>query len=82
MEVTEDSLYALTIVPKHRGGAPDSLRIVLNKADERIETLEYYDINEELNRMVIGEESLFGSVDSMLFMAHFPDSVEIIEIPN
>lgn len=82
MEVVKDSLYLLTIVPEHRGGAPDSLRIVLNKDEERIETMEYYDINEELNLMVIGKESFFETVDSLLFMARFPDSVEIIEFPN
>lgn len=81
-EETTDSVYKLTILPERRGGAPDSLRIVINPGAERIETMEYYDINEELNLLVIGKESFFETIDSLLFSARFPDSVEIIEIPD
>lgn len=81
-EVAKDSLYQLTILPEHRGGAPDSLNIILNRDEERIASMEYYDINEELNRMVIGQERFFDTIDSLIFSASFPDSVEIIELTN
>lgn len=77
-----DSVYRLTIEKEFQGKAPDSLMVTLNPAQKRIVFMEYYDINEELNRILLGEETRADTIDSALFVPSFPDSTEIIEIPG
>ena len=61
-------------------GLPDSLRVYLDSTEEQIERLEYYDINEELNRIIIEDLATDTACDTSHFMPDFPDTVEVIEL--
>ncbi len=80
--VRPDSIYRLTIHKDYRGKAPDSMVVTLNPSAKHIISMEYYDINEELNRILLGAETTSDSINSALFTPTFPDSTEIIEIPE
>ena len=75
-----DSIYALTAREGTESGAPDSMVVVINPELKRIVEFSYYDINEELNRILVLEEISFETADSSLFKANFPDSTEIVNI--
>ena len=75
-----DSVYALTIREGVKSGAPDSMVVVINPQLERIVEFLYFDINDELNRIVVLDEVTFESSDSSLFRPNFPDSTEILNI--
>lgn len=81
-EQEPDSVYLLHIRSASKGLGPDSLTVTLDKVNERIAILEYLDINEELNQVLIKGQLQSESVDSSLFQANFPDSTEIIVIPG
>jgi hypothetical protein len=80
--IQPDSVYQLAILEDFKGRAPDSMTVTLSPSVRRIISMEYYDINEELNRILLGDESKVDTVDSLLFVPGFPDSTEIIEIPG
>ncbi len=80
--VLPDSVYQLSILKDFKGKAPDSMTVTLSPADSRIISMDYYDINEELNTILLGDEIKVNTVDSLLFLPNFPDSTEIIEIPG
>lgn len=77
-----DSVYALRILEGKRGAAPDSMTVTISPSQERILSLEYYDINEELNLALIREERFAEQALDSLYRANFPDSTEIIVIPG
>ncbi len=77
-----DSIYQLSILKEYQGKAPDSLTVTLSPQKKRIVAMEYFDINDEINRILIGSESKSQTVDSLLYQPTFPDSTEIIEIPG
>jgi len=80
--VAPDSIYHLLIHKKYTGKAPDSMTVILSPTDERIVSMEYYDINDELNRILIGKQTTSDTINASLFQPDFPDSTEIIETPG
>ena len=81
-ERVPDSVYALTVREGIESGAPDSMVVVISAELKRIVEFTYYDINEELNRILVLEEITFEIADSSLFEANFPDSTDILNIPD
>lgn len=78
--LTSDSVYRLIRRSETASGLPDSLVVFLNPDRTLIDRLEYFDINEELNRILIRELATSSACDSSLFVPAFPDTVEIIEL--
>lgn len=72
--------YRLVKKPGKAEGLPDSLRVFLNPNGETLERLEYFDINDELNRIIIESLKTEPACDSIRFQPEFPDSVEVIEL--
>lgn len=59
---------------------PDSLLVTIDKAASRLEQLEYYDVNEELTRIIVKTQSYHSDCDTMRFVPDFPDSAEVIKL--
>lgn len=59
---------------------PDSMTLILDSKLTRISQISYYDINEELNRILIDSVVFLGQCDSVLYPRDYPDSVETIRL--
>ncbi len=76
-----DSLYRLVIRPNIEAEIPDSLVVSIDADAEMIDRIEYYDINEELNRFTILKQTIGIKCDEQRFTPVFPDSVEKLRLP-
>jgi len=59
---------------------PDSLMVRLDGAGVRLEQLEYFDVNEELTRIIILNQTYEQVCDTSRFVPDFPESAEIIKL--
>lgn len=76
--VKKDSLYRLIRKDNITSDVPDSLKLIIESDVMRIKQISYYDINEELNTIVIMRQETDLSCDSSHFTPSFPDSVETV----
>ena len=76
-----DKKYRLIKLNDADEALPDSLIIFLNKTGSSISRLEYFDLNGDLNKIIITDEKYSDQPDSDLFKINLPDSVEIIDLP-
>jgi hypothetical protein len=78
--ITPDKRYRL--IHRQSGGdnLPDSMVVTLSDDSLRLETLEYFDINEERNLIVILEQKLYLRCKESWFIPDFPDTVKWIEM--
>ncbi len=63
-----------------KGDIPDSMIIMIDSKNALIETIEYFDINDDLNRIMILEQQADSVCRGTRFEPSFPDSVERIRI--
>ncbi len=77
--IKNNAEYKLTKKEKAGESLPDSMFVYLNKS--RITSIEYYDLNNDLNQIYLINDSLFDDIADSLFEVNFPDSVEIITVP-
>jgi outer membrane lipoprotein-sorting protein len=75
-----DSVYSLTRDSSAASGLPDSLTVFMTENLQGIHRMEYYDINGELNRIIIKALTTSEACDTNQFIPSFPDSVEVIEL--
>ncbi len=59
---------------------PDSMHLFIDRNNLKLDQVEYFDINEELNRLLFIDQELSGICDSSLFVPDFPDSVETVKL--
>jgi outer membrane lipoprotein-sorting protein len=59
---------------------PDSLTVIIDSDAVRIVSLEYYDINDELNKISMLNQELSDSCSSGSFLPDFPDSAEVVRL--
>ncbi len=59
---------------------PDTLGVHLDENGERIEELQFLDINGDLNTIVINKQTTSDSCRASLFVPDFPDSVERVRL--
>jgi len=59
---------------------PDSLLVRIDKAGLRLEQLEYFDVNEELTRIIVLAQTYQESCDTLRFVPSFPESAEVIKL--
>lgn len=71
-------LVALTV--DDSDDQPDTLRIELDKTGESIKTIEYFDINGDLNRIRFLEMEFYDSCLTEWFIPQFPDSTERVKL--
>lgn len=59
---------------------PDSLMVHIDRAGLRLEQLEYFDVNEELTRIIVLDQTYQEACDTLRFVPGFPDSAEVIKL--
>jgi outer membrane lipoprotein-sorting protein len=79
--ISPDYQYRLYKSNKSDDALPDSMTIFLEKENSRISRFEYYDLNEDLNKIYIVTESYSDKIPNYLFDMDIPDSAEIIILP-
>lgn len=78
--ISPDSLYSLTKKKAEQGDFPDSLTVTLSEDGKSIESLEYHDINEELNIIRIRKQTYSELCDSNYFEPSFPEEAERVKL--
>ncbi len=79
IEVTPDSQYRLLKRPGVVGDIPDSMTVTVNSSRMMLELITYFDVNEELNRIVIRNQTVESKCAQSSFEPAFPDSAETIK---
>jgi outer membrane lipoprotein-sorting protein len=77
--VEQDSIYTLAKIAENEESLPDSMTIYLKGGN--LARLEYYDLNDDLNKVDILSEAIFDSLKINIFELNLPDSVEVIILP-
>jgi len=62
------------------GDIPDSMIITIDEKSADINSIEYFDINGDLNRIMILEQQADSVCNNSRFESDFPDSVEKVRI--
>ncbi len=62
------------------GDFPDSLIIKTDKKSHEMKEISYYDINDELNRIIFLKQSYNSFCEDSLFIPNYPDSVERVKL--
>ena len=67
---------------RHTGATayPDSLYAEINDEKTELKLFEYFDVNEELNRVIFLRYDYDKQCDSTLFEPNYPDSAEVIRL--
>lgn len=74
-----DSVYRLIRIKERQNSLPDTLIVYLSNS--RLSSIEYLDLNDDLNRISILRETLLDTLAAGTFQISLPDSVEIITLP-
>ena len=72
--------YRLIRADSSATNVPDSLLVFIDTVSMHLASVEYYDVNEELNRIIITEQITHAFCDSSRFLPNFPDSCEVIKL--
>ena len=72
--------YRLLLRPGITGDLPDSMTVVIDGDPPAIRRLEYYDINDEFNRIELLNQQLDSVCADDDFIPAFPDSVETVKL--
>ena len=78
--LTPDKKYRLLKQGENSNEYPDTLIVTLNSDSYRIDTMEYYDINDEKNIITITTQHELTPCADSLFEEHFPPSIERIKL--
>jgi hypothetical protein len=62
------------------GDIPDSMEVFIKSEEKRLDRIEYYDINEELNRLIFIKQSYIDSCLDSQFIPIVPDSTERVKL--
>lgn len=76
----EPGEYLLVRKETSSDALPDSLTVILDSALAHMSQISYYDINEELNRILIDSINFLEQCDSTGLTPAFPDSVESVRL--
>jgi outer membrane lipoprotein-sorting protein len=72
--------YRLLKKPDEKSDIPDSVTVFIAQDTSKLERLEYFDINEERNVIVIKKQETRKDCDNKQFEPTFPDSVERVRL--
>lgn len=78
--ILPDISYRLLKKPGEKSDIPDSVTVFIAKDKLKLERLEYFDINEERNVIVIRKQETKKDCDNKQFEPAFPDSVEKVRL--
>lgn len=72
--------YKLLKKEKILGDIPDSMVVYIKSNKKKLDRIEYYDINEELNKLIFIEQIYLDSCLDSLFIPNVPDSIERVKL--
>lgn len=78
--IEPDLRFRLTLREGIEGDLPDTMIVEIDKEKNRIKSIEYLDLNEENNRIIIDSQNTSESCPEQLFVPNYPDSVELIRL--
>lgn len=78
--VKKDREYHLTRIDTTKADLPDSLTLFLKKGKAEIESLEFYDLNQDLNRIVFKSQKTRSKCDEDKLFMDIPDDASIIRM--
>ncbi|HOP06780.1 MAG TPA: outer membrane lipoprotein carrier protein LolA [candidate division Zixibacteria bacterium] len=79
--IESNRCYRLDLIDSTLTGLPELMTIWITSDEDRIERLEYEDINGDLNRFVLTRQVLDSICDESRFVPDFDDSIERVRIP-
>lgn len=78
--ITVDLKYYLKKRPEVTGETPDSMTVLIDAEKMSLKQIEYLDVNEDLNRVIILKQEYLEKCDPKAFEPDFPDDVERIKL--
>lgn len=78
--IEPDLRFRLALREGVEGDLPDTMIIEIDSDNNRIRRIEYLDLNEEKNRIIIDSQDISDSCIEQLFRPNYPDSVELIRL--
>lgn len=72
--------YSLYKKENVTGDIPDSLVVIIDSKEKKLKRIEYYDINEELNKLIFIEQNYIDSCLNDHFIPKVPDSTERVKL--
>lgn len=78
--IDSDKSYSLYKKDNITGDIPDSMVVIIDSKDKILKRLEYYDINEELNKLILIEQNHIDSCLNDYFIPNVPDSTERVKL--
>ena len=78
--VTIGEEYDLTLAVGEESTLPEQMRLFIDTGTMCLRSLEFRDVNDDLNRIEFIAHSSFDTCDSSLLSPHFPDSVQVIRL--
>lgn len=78
--IEPDLRFRLTLRDGVEGDLPDSMVVEIDKKKNRIRSIDYLDLNEEYNRIIINSQDISDSCAEHYFEPSFPDSVDTIRL--
>jgi hypothetical protein len=78
--LSKNHSYRLLKKESITGDVPDSMTVYIDSEEKRLVRIEYYDINEELNKLIFIEQNHFDSCLYNQFVPVVPDSTERVKL--
>ncbi|KAA3636876.1 MAG: hypothetical protein DWP97_01860 [Calditrichaeota bacterium] len=78
--LTPDLKYKLVKVDSIESDSPDSLIIELQKKKAELKQIQFYDINEDLNRLIFLKQNYLNKCSDSIFTPVYPDSVDVVKL--
>jgi hypothetical protein len=78
--LTENRSYSLLKKDNIISDVPDSMIVYINSDEKKLEKIEYFDINDELNKLIFIEQNYIDSCLDNQFIPVVPDSTERVKL--
>jgi len=78
--ISNNRSYKLLKKENISGDFPDSMIVFIIPKEKKLDRIEYFDINEELNKIIFIEQLYLNSCLDTLFIPNVPDSVERVKL--
>lgn len=72
--------YRLLKTDSTTGQVPDSLNLFLTPDGQKLDRIEFFDENEDFNRILFLSHRMLSECEETAFRTNFPDSVEVIKL--
>jgi len=78
--IKPDQKYRLLKKSDIKGDYPDSMIVMIDREKVKLKQIDYFDVNNELNRIIFIKQRYHMKCDDNTFEPQFPDSVERVKL--